>query len=113
MSLGTLVAGVPSAAIASIPATELLTASQSSVFITNMLAAPQIVQETYVNKIITINQSPNALVVNVPDAMATLIPRALLTFSQEPVDVQAINRKTWKQEQVSSVFSSFMNRPSR
>ncbi|XP_052341753.1 uncharacterized protein LOC118373719 [Oncorhynchus keta] len=104
MSLGTLVAGVPSAAIASIPATELLTASQSSVFITNMLAAPQIVQETYVNKIIAINQSPNALVVNVPDAMATLIPRALLTFSQEPVDVQAINRKAWKQEQAVIFF---------
>uniref|UniRef100_A0A4W5PYK8 Mesothelin a n=1 Tax=Hucho hucho TaxID=62062 RepID=A0A4W5PYK8_9TELE len=99
MSLGTLIAGIPSAAITSIPATELLTASQSSVFVTNMLAAPQIVQETYVNKIITINQSPNALVVNVPDAMATLIPRVLLTFSQEPVDVQAINRKTWTQEQ--------------
>lgn len=51
ISLGTLIAGIPSAVIASIPATELLTASQSSVFVTNMLAAPQIVQETYVNKV--------------------------------------------------------------
>ncbi|XP_045062049.1 uncharacterized protein LOC121539055 [Coregonus clupeaformis] len=112
ISLGTLIVGVPSATITSIPATELLTASQSSVFVTNMLAGPQILQETYISKIITINQSPNALVVNVPDAMATLIPRVLLTFSEEPVNVQAINRKTWTQEQAVIFFGTIASNAS-
>ncbi|KAK6306907.1 hypothetical protein J4Q44_G00220550 [Coregonus suidteri] len=112
ISLGTLIVGIPSATITSIPATELLTASQSSVFVTNMLAGPQILQETYISKIITINQSPNALVVNVPDAMATLIPRVLLTFSEETVNVQAINRKTWTQEQAVIFFGTIASNAS-
>ncbi|XP_028981157.2 uncharacterized protein LOC105009564 isoform X5 [Esox lucius] len=105
IALGTLIGGVPSAIITSVSATELLATSQNPGFITNLLAAPEILQATYISKIITVGQSQNAFIVNVPDAMATQIPRVLLTSFQDTVDVQAINRKTWTQNQAVVFFS--------
>lgn len=50
-SLGTLIAGVPSQSIDNIPASELFSLSQSSAFVSNMLAAPTVVQQTFVQKV--------------------------------------------------------------
>ncbi|XP_029937835.1 mesothelin-like protein [Myripristis murdjan] len=105
-SLGTLVGGLPSSTIQSIAPAEILTTSQSTSFVSNMLAAPQIVQETYVNQIIAIDQSPASVVQNVPDAMASQIPLSLLLFSAETVDVSVINKKTWKQDQAIVLFDA-------
>lgn len=50
-SLGTLVAGVPSESLEKIPASQLLSISQSSTFVSNMLAAPTVVQQTFVKQV--------------------------------------------------------------
>lgn len=50
-SLGTLVVGIPSKSIESIQASELIKVSQSATFVSNMLVAPTIVQQTYVQKV--------------------------------------------------------------
>lgn len=50
-SLGTLVAGVPSYTIENIPASQLLTVSQSATFVSNIQAAPTIVQQIFVDKV--------------------------------------------------------------
>lgn len=51
ISLGTLIEGVPSATISNISTSELLIASKSTTFVTNILAAPSIVQQTYIDKV--------------------------------------------------------------
>lgn len=50
-SLGTLVAGVPSDTIEKIPSSELLTISQNATFVSNIQAAPTVVQQTVVKKV--------------------------------------------------------------
>ncbi|XP_036380802.1 uncharacterized protein LOC118774902 [Megalops cyprinoides] len=104
LSLGTLIKGVPTTTFTSIDPSELITASQNPAFITNIISAPEIVQYTYVDKIISLNQDPNIVIQNVPDEIATEIPRVLLTFSQESVEVQKLVKKTWTQEQAVVFF---------
>uniref|UniRef100_A0A8C9UY59 Mesothelin-like protein-like n=1 Tax=Scleropages formosus TaxID=113540 RepID=A0A8C9UY59_SCLFO len=106
MSLGTLITGVPSAAINSISSSELLAASKSQQFITNIIQAPEIVQQTFVSKIISLNQDPNTVIDNVPAQLAVEIPRVLLSFSKESVQVDTINNKTWSQEQAVVFFEN-------
>ncbi|XP_076838688.1 uncharacterized protein LOC143484077 [Brachyhypopomus gauderio] len=103
LALGTLIGGVPSATISSISSSELLSVSQNPTFINNILTAPVVLQETYVEKIVSINQ-PQA-VVNVPNALATFIPRVILT-SLDTVNVTVIDMKTWNQAQAVVLFSS-------
>ncbi|XP_028827815.1 uncharacterized protein LOC114785599 isoform X2 [Denticeps clupeoides] len=105
VSLGTLIEGVPSRMIASINPQQLLQTTQNNVFVTNMLAAPQIIQQTYVNQIISIDQSVTNVLGNVPDALAALIPRVLLV-SSSAVDVAAINQKVWTSDQAVVFFNS-------
>ncbi|CAK6968096.1 uncharacterized protein LOC121881599 [Scomber scombrus] len=108
-SLGTLVAGIPSKSIESIQASELLKISQSTTFVSNMLVAPTVVQETYVQKIISVDQSPASVLVNVPDAMAVNIPPSLLVFSEEAVNIRVINRKKWRRHQAAMFFGVLGN----
>ncbi|KAL7851871.1 hypothetical protein SRHO_G00176560, partial [Serrasalmus rhombeus] len=103
VTLGTLIGGVPSAAISKIPSTELLTVSQNPTFITNILTAPVILQETYVQKIVSVDQTK--VVENVPDALAGFIPPVLLS-SPTSVNVTIINKKSWRPEQAVVLFSS-------
>uniref|UniRef100_A0A673C558 Mesothelin a n=2 Tax=Sphaeramia orbicularis TaxID=375764 RepID=A0A673C558_9TELE len=103
-SLGTLIAGVPSRTIESISSAELLSVSQTPTFVSNMLTAPTVVQQTYVQKIISVDQRPATVVVNVPDAMATEIPLTNLVFSEQDVNISVINQKTWTSEQASIFF---------
>lgn len=51
LSLGTLVKGVQSDTISSIPSAELLTISHNPTFVINMLSAPLILQNVYVMKV--------------------------------------------------------------
>ncbi|XP_036412845.1 mesothelin-like protein [Colossoma macropomum] len=103
VTLGTLVGGVPSATISKIPSSELLTVSQNPTFITNILTAPVILQETYVQKIVSVDQTK--VVENVPNALAGYIPTVLLS-SPTSVNVTLINMKSWRQEQAVVLFSS-------
>uniref|UniRef100_A0A671WLB2 Si:ch211-188p14.4 n=1 Tax=Sparus aurata TaxID=8175 RepID=A0A671WLB2_SPAAU len=72
-----------------------------------MLGAPKVVQQTFVNKIISVDSSPAKVVVNVPDAMATEIPPSLLVFSQEMADISVINKKEWTSDQVSILVTFY------
>ncbi|KAL0969375.1 hypothetical protein UPYG_G00226220 [Umbra pygmaea] len=104
LSLGTLIQGVPSSIIRNIPASDLLATSKNPMFVTNMLAAPEIIQEVYVSQIISINQNPDALLADVPDALATQIPSVLLTSFQDTASVPTINNKSWSQAQAGLFF---------
>uniref|UniRef100_A0A3P9L702 Mesothelin a n=1 Tax=Oryzias latipes TaxID=8090 RepID=A0A3P9L702_ORYLA len=46
------------------------------------------------------------MVVNVPDALATAIPPAMLVFPQGTADINVLNKKTWTPDQSSMFFSS-------
>ncbi|XP_048126475.1 uncharacterized protein LOC125312047 [Alosa alosa] len=105
VSLGTLIQGVPTATISSITSTQLLTTISNTVFINNMLTAPTIVQQTYIKKIISIDQSITQLMVNVPNALAGSIPRVLLTSSNSAIASQ-LNQKTWKPQQAVMFFDT-------
>ena len=50
-TLGTLITGLPSTIISSISSAEILTASQSSAVVSNLITAPTIVQQTFVNQV--------------------------------------------------------------
>ncbi|CAG5895029.1 unnamed protein product [Menidia menidia] len=80
-SLGSLVAGLPAAAMQEVPASELL-------------------------NIISVDASPVQVVQNVPDAMATQIPPRLLAFPGENADISVMNRKTWTSSQAAMFFGS-------
>uniref|UniRef100_A0A8D3AEN3 Mesothelin-like protein n=1 Tax=Scophthalmus maximus TaxID=52904 RepID=A0A8D3AEN3_SCOMX len=105
-SIGTLVTGVPSESINKIPASELLGLSKSPAFVSSMLTAPDVVQQTFVKKILSVDTSPAKVVLNVPDAMATDIPPSMLLFSESTVDIDVINRKTWTRDQATMFFGS-------
>uniref|UniRef100_A0A3B3DHZ5 Uncharacterized LOC112146948 n=1 Tax=Oryzias melastigma TaxID=30732 RepID=A0A3B3DHZ5_ORYME len=106
LSLGTLVTGVPSKTIGKITATDLLQASADTNFISNMLTAPSVIQQKVVQKIISLNTSPATIVVNVPDALATAIPPAMLVFPQGTADINVLNKKTWTPDQSSMFFAN-------
>ncbi|XP_069392122.1 uncharacterized protein [Paralichthys olivaceus] len=105
-SLGALVSGVPSESIDAVPASELLSISQSPAFVSSMLAAPVVVQQTFVKKIVSVDTSPAKVVLNVPDAMATEIAPSLLTFTEKTVNINVMNRKTWKHDQAALFFGT-------
>ncbi|XP_076838687.1 uncharacterized protein LOC143484076 isoform X2 [Brachyhypopomus gauderio] len=108
LQLGTLVTGVPSSVINQIPPSQLLTALQSPVFMSNIIRTPIAVQESIVNQLILLNASSDGIVTNVPDSMATLIPRVyLVNLTQSSVAV--LNRKSWKHEQAFLLFDLAAN----
>uniref|UniRef100_A0A3B1KHQ4 Uncharacterized protein n=1 Tax=Astyanax mexicanus TaxID=7994 RepID=A0A3B1KHQ4_ASTMX len=101
VSLGTLIAGVPSATISSIPSTQLLNVSQNPTFISNVLSAPVVLQRKYVQKIVSVDKT--RVVQNVPDALAAYVPRVLLT-NLRFITVTLINKKSWSQQQAAVMF---------
>ncbi|XP_047467263.1 uncharacterized protein LOC125023795 [Mugil cephalus] len=103
-SLGTLVVGVPSELIEKVASSELLSVSKNLAFVSNLLAAPTVVQQAFVKKIISVDTNPAKVVQNVPDAMASQIPVSTLLFSEETVNFDVINRKTWTQDQSAMFF---------
>uniref|UniRef100_A0A3B3BZP7 Mesothelin a n=2 Tax=Oryzias melastigma TaxID=30732 RepID=A0A3B3BZP7_ORYME len=103
-SLGTLVAGISSSDIQTISATVLLQATTSTTFVSNILMASTVNQQTFVQQIISLNSIPAMIVVNVPDALATAIPPAMLVFGQGTVDINVLNNKKWTPDQSSMFF---------
>uniref|UniRef100_A0A3Q4GYZ9 Mesothelin-like protein-like n=1 Tax=Neolamprologus brichardi TaxID=32507 RepID=A0A3Q4GYZ9_NEOBR len=74
-----------------------------------MLAAPSVVQTTFVKKIISLDTNPSQVVLNVPDAMAAEIPPSLLVFSDQSADIPVLNRKTWTPDQVNILLNTHKN----
>ncbi|XP_053471224.1 uncharacterized protein LOC128601853 [Ictalurus furcatus] len=106
LSLGTLIGGVPSATISSIPSSQLLSLSQNPTFINNILSAPVIIQETYVQQVISADQSK--VIENVPDALVMHIPVILLS-SLSSVEISLVNNKSWSHEQAMMLFGAVAN----
>ncbi|XP_036412841.1 uncharacterized protein LOC118797672, partial [Colossoma macropomum] len=105
LKLGTLVSGLPSTIFYTVDPRTLMTVIQSQSFVTNIITAPTVVQQSIVNQIITVNASSDAVVNNIPNSMATLIPRnSLLTLSQSSATV--LNQKQWKYEQAMLFFDT-------
>ncbi|KAF4075579.1 hypothetical protein AMELA_G00235980, partial [Ameiurus melas] len=103
VSLGTLIGGVPSTTISNIPSSQLLSLSQNPTFIHNILSAPFILQQTFVQKVISVDQTE--VIQNVPDALVMYIPLVLLT-SLSSVDISLINNKSWSHEQAMMLFGA-------
>ncbi|KAK6481633.1 hypothetical protein HHUSO_G16101 [Huso huso] len=103
-SLGTLVQGLPSTTIESVSPDVAVNAAKDPAFVQNIIRGPEVVQQIFVNKIITGNNDPNVMLQNIPDDMAGLIPLPLLTFSGNTFNLEQMEKKTWKKEQASLFF---------
>ncbi|XP_034043634.1 uncharacterized protein LOC117525813 [Thalassophryne amazonica] len=105
LTLGSLVVGVPASVFSSIDGSQLLSASKDPTLVEYMMQAPAIVQETFVAQIISLNNNSEAIIWNVPDEMATEIPRSLLLgFSDNITVLDKLNRKKWKRQQAELFF---------
>ncbi|XP_036408733.1 uncharacterized protein mslna [Megalops cyprinoides] len=111
LQLGTLIRGVPSKIISSINPSDLLETATDATFITNIVNAPQIVRQTFVRQIVSVSLTSQQLLQNIPDAMATEIPRNKLSFltADQSEVAQRINQKTWKREQAVLFFDTVAN----
>ncbi|XP_041133540.1 uncharacterized protein LOC121330804 isoform X2 [Polyodon spathula] len=103
-SLGTLVQGLPSNTIASVSPAVALSAANDPAFVQNIIRGPEVLQQIFINKIITVNSDPNVMLQNIPDDMAGLIPLPLLTFLGSTFNLEQIEKKKWKKEQASLFF---------
>ncbi|XP_064172652.1 uncharacterized protein LOC135244255 [Anguilla rostrata] len=108
LNLGSLIGGCPSSSISSIPPAVARETASNPEFVTNLLSAPPVVRQTFVSQIIKVDAAPQVLLDNVPDELATEIPRNLLSFPpiMDPAMVQKINKKHWKPEQAALFFDS-------
>lgn len=105
-TLGSLVVGVPSNTFSSIGSSELIAASGNPLFLSHLVSAPQVVQQTFVTQIISGNSDSEKIINDVPDAFATEIPRALLLgFSNSGGTIRRLNQKKWKRQQVELFFN--------
>ncbi|XP_043108750.1 uncharacterized protein mslnb isoform X2 [Puntigrus tetrazona] len=106
-NLGSLIIGVQSSILDLISGNIFLEAIKSQLFLTNIIGAPVIIQQTIVSQIISVSSSSDSIVTNVPDSMATEIPRVLLqNVSSSSATAQTVNQKTWKHEQAVLIFES-------
>ncbi|KAL2086519.1 hypothetical protein ACEWY4_017578 [Coilia grayii] len=105
--LGSLISGVPSSTINGISTSEILIASRSQEVVSNVMAAPVIVQQAFVSKIISADTSVGSILANVPSELSTQIPRNYLqSFSQTADVVVKLNQKQWTQSQAVLVFDT-------
>ncbi|XP_029906846.1 uncharacterized protein LOC115358879 [Myripristis murdjan] len=106
LTLGSLVMGVPAATYSSMSGSELLSASTSQIFLTHMMSAPQIIQHTLVTQIISVDNTSEKVIQNVPDDLATEIPRSLLLgfSSSDDSVIKKLNKKKWKRQQAVLFF---------
>ncbi|MEQ2195051.1 hypothetical protein XENOCAPTIV_006755 [Xenoophorus captivus] len=81
-----------------ISASEVLSASKNPTLVSNMLKAPNIIQEIFVRKIISADPSPAKVVQNVPDSLATQIPPSMLVFTEGTADITAFPTRVPDQE---------------
>ncbi|XDV17109.1 hypothetical protein PO909_016533, partial [Leuciscus waleckii] len=107
VGLGSLIIGVQTSVINGISGNALLLAMKSQSFLANVIGAPIILQQTIVSQIISVNSSSDGVITNVPDLMATEIPRNfLLSVSSSSAVVQMVNQKKWKHEQAVLLFET-------
>lgn len=104
-SLGSLVIGVPARVFRRISGSEIFTASRNPSVLGHMMSAPKVVQQVFVSQIISVNPNSEGIIQNVPDDMATEIPRVLLqSFSTNTNVITNLNKKKWKPQQAELFF---------
>ncbi|KAI3353425.1 hypothetical protein L3Q82_019952, partial [Scortum barcoo] len=105
LMLGSLIVGIPAGTIGGISGSQLITASQNPSFLGYLMLTPQIIRQTFVTQIISVNSNSETFIQNVPDELATEIPRAMLgSFSSSSAVITTLNRKKWKRKQVELFF---------
>ncbi|XP_028270741.1 uncharacterized protein mslnb isoform X1 [Parambassis ranga] len=103
--LGSLIVGIPASMFTSIGGSELLMASKNPALLSHLLSAPQIIQQIFVTQIISVDSNSQSIIQNIPDELATEIPRNfLLSFPNSSSVITTLNRKKWKQQQVELFF---------
>ncbi|XP_027138442.1 uncharacterized protein LOC104926860 [Larimichthys crocea] len=103
--LGSLVVGIPTSTFTNVNGSQLLTASKNPSFLQHLMLAPQIIQQTFVTQIISVNSNSETIIKNIPDDLATEIPRVLLLgFSNDTTVITTLNKKKWKKQQAELFF---------
>ncbi|KAL1281634.1 hypothetical protein QQF64_000437 [Cirrhinus molitorella] len=106
-NLGSLIIGVQSSIFSLISGNIFLDAMKSKLFLTNIVGSSAIVQQTVVNQIISVDSSSDGIITNIPDVMATEIPRTfLLGVSSSSAAAEMVNQKKWKHEQAVLIFET-------
>ncbi|XP_016392400.1 uncharacterized protein LOC107727132 [Sinocyclocheilus rhinocerous] len=111
LSLGSLIGGIPSTLLTNINPTQILETSRNTEFVKSIVAAPEIVQKTFVSQIIKVGSSASVLMTNIPSDLAVQIPRKFLeiTTTIETTVLQEFNKKKWKPEQAVLFFDPVAN----
>ncbi|MEQ2241585.1 hypothetical protein ILYODFUR_026844, partial [Ilyodon furcidens] len=106
LTLGSLIIGVPASVFRRINPSEIMAASKNPLLLGYMMSAPKVVRQVFVTQIISFNSNSEMILQNVPDEMATDIPRVQLqTFTSSSSSVITnLNKKKWKQEQAEMFF---------
>ncbi|KAE8300447.1 Mesothelin Pre-pro-megakaryocyte-potentiating factor [Larimichthys crocea] len=103
--LGSLIVGIPTSTFSNVNGSQLLTASKNPSFLQHLMSAPQIIQQTFVTQIISVNSNSETIIKNIPDDLATEIPRVLLLgFSNDTTVITTLNKKKWKKQQAELFF---------
>ncbi|XP_053899059.1 uncharacterized protein LOC128844930 [Malaclemys terrapin pileata] len=103
-ALGSLVAGLSSSRLQSLPPKVILEAVKIPGFVKQIVTVPSALKMALVEKIASAAGSPVNLVKYVPDSLASYIPKSLLAFGNEKPSVQELNRKLWSREQAAMFF---------
>nr|XP_013809428.1 PREDICTED: mesothelin-like [Apteryx mantelli mantelli] len=103
--LGSLVAGLNSSTLQSLPPKVILEAIKLPEFAQQMVTLPSALKMAFVEKISSSVGHPADLVKYIPDALAGYIPKSLLVFGKEKPNIQDLNQKTWTREQAAMFFS--------
>ncbi|KAM4765097.1 mesothelin isoform 1-T2 [Cyanocitta cristata] len=103
--LGSLVGGLNSSTLWSLPPKVVLEALQLPGFAQHMDLLPSALKRTLVEKVSSSVDHPAELVKLIPSALASYIPKSLLVFGEEKPNVQDLNNKPWTREQAAMFFS--------
>ncbi|KAM9372394.1 mesothelin [Phaethornis superciliosus] len=103
--LGSLVAGLNSTTIRSLPPEVIWEAIKLPEFAQQMVTLPSLLRMIFVDQISSSGVHPADLVKYIPDALATYIPKTLLVFGEEKPSIQDLNSKRWTREQAAMFFS--------
>ncbi|XP_062444284.1 uncharacterized protein LOC134147287 isoform X2 [Rhea pennata] len=102
--LGSLVTGLNSSTLQSLPPEVILEAIKLPEFVQQMGTLPSALKMAFVEKISSSVSHPTDLVKYIPDALASYIPKSLLIFGKEKPNIQDLNQKTWTREQATMFF---------
>ncbi|XP_069503376.1 uncharacterized protein [Ambystoma mexicanum] len=109
--LGSLVPGLPSTVISSMPESVALNLSRDPGFVATMEASPVYLQQAFVSRISASSPTVQDLLNNVPDGLAGEIPNSKISFTGAAgFDVKSISQKKWKKDQASGFFGTVLTR---